>query len=281
MSKLDSVLSFLSIVARANGYEKIIGPPLPDRDSLFDSSTVPEIKPAKEEEKVVEKVSTPEIQFKFITEAYNYCGDITSLDPGKIWYGIYRQGDQFLRQRINLLIIRSKYSLGSGLEFDLRAEEDIQPVFLISTSKLLDENWYVTQSSNFFDQNPRALYPGQIVELYGKDPIADMHNVSVFATGNVTGVGACPEIDNYKIKVTGEMHDDLKTQDLTPLFTDLGSCGIPEIYWFGDLNGDLYPDMIFISTRDNGFSYTFFLSDTQNTKVLYRLADQWFNNNCK
>lgn len=276
LSKLDSVLAFLSFVAKTNGYEKIIGPPLPDRDSLFESTKIKKAKPISD----AAKDARPQIQFKLVTETYNYCGDIMSLDPGKIWYGIYRKGQHFLRQRINLLIIRSKYSLGSGLEFDLKAEEDIQPVFLLSSTTLLEEDWYVTQSSDFFVQNPSALYPGQQVELYGKDPIGDMHNVNLFVTGNVTGIGACPEIKDYKIKVTAEMHNDLITQDLTPLFKTLGKCGIPEIYWFGDLNGDLYPEIIFLSKADNGFYYTFFVSDTQNKKAPYRVADQWINSKC-
>jgi hypothetical protein len=182
--------------------------------------------------------------------------------------------------RVDLLIIRSKYRLSNTMEFDLKADREVQPAFLISTSKPVDTNWTVSQDVDFFVEHPKALYPGQMVELYGHDPIPAKENVTLFATGNVMSVGICPEIIDYKIKVTGEMHDNLLTQDLTPLFQDLGKCGIPEIFWFGDLNGDLYPELIFVSTSDNGLSFTFFASDTQDEKVLYRKADQWFNKNC-
>lgn len=280
MSKLDSVLNYLTLVAKTNGYENIVGPPLPDRDSLFENNNAAKVAPKEEKEEPVKEVMQPVIEFKFITEAFNYCGDITTLDPGKIWYGIYRKGDQFFRERINLMVVRSKYSLGSGIEFDLKAEEDIQPLFLLSSSKLLQENWYVTQSSDFFLENPKTLFPGQLVELYGKDPVEAMSNVRIFATGNVTGVGICPEMTNYKIKVTGEMNNNLITQDITPFFEDFGSCGIPEIFWFGDLNSDEYPEIIFVSTSDLGYTFTFFVSDTRNKNVLYRKADQWSNHNC-
>ncbi len=303
MSKLDSVLTYLTLVAKTKGYENIIGPPLPDIDSLFTNDVprkvvtvteAPEIaevavepqKPAAEPEvaptpePAKEVVKTPALEFKFITEAYNYCGDINELDPGKLWYAVYRKGNQFYMTRVDLLIIRSKYRLGSTMEFDLKADREVQPSFLISTSKLMDTAWTVNQEIDFFIDHPKALYPGQMVELYGHDPIPAKENVTLFATGNVMSVGLCPEIIDYKIKVTGEMHDNLLTQDLTPLFQDLGKCGIPEIFWFGDLNGDLYPELIFVSTSDNGLAFTFFASDTQDEKVLYRKADQWFNKNC-
>ncbi len=280
ISKLDSVLTYLTQVAIDNGYEKIIGPPLEDKESNFEQET----EVVAEEEKTPEKEEVkeiPVIDFKMVTEAYNYCGDITELDPGKLWYSIYKKGNEYFLKRTDILILRSKYSLGTGLEFDIKADKGEKPTFLIQSSKRLDTNWYVTEDVDFFVRNPKSLYPGQMVEIYAKDPVADIHNVTLFATGNVTNVGLCPEMTDYKIQVTGEMNDDLIVQNLTPMFTDLGTCGIPEIFWFGDINQDLYPDVIFLSTGENGLSFTFFVSDTRKNNVLYRKAFEWFNHNCE
>ena len=274
--KMDSVMAYLTEVARVNGYEDLVGPVA--TDSAFNAK--PNIAKATEEQPEVEKTE-PSLDFKFLRETYNYCGDIKEIDPGKPWYAVYREGDKFVLKRVELQVLMSKYSLSNSLEFDIKTEPELHSLFLISPSRLLQPDWFVVEPEEFFDANPRTLFPGQLVEIYGKIPQADYHNIQLFATGSVISVGACPEMKDYKIKATGEMNGKLIQQDLTPLFSTLGDCGIPEIFWFGDLNEDEYPDVIFLSKANNGFTFTVLISDMNDTNALYRKTHEWFNLNCE
>ena len=266
--KMDSIMTYLKEVARINGYETLIGPAIPD--SAFANQPAPKPK----------QTPIPALKFQLCKEAYNYCGDIEHLDPGKKWYAVYRQEDYFKLREIDLLIVRSKYSLSNALEFDIKTNKDLHSEFLISCSKPLDTNWFMLLPVEFFQQNPNKLYPGQTVEVYGKVPQTDLKNVHVFATGTVTDVGQCPIMENYQLKVNGEMHDKPITQDLTPAFSDLGECGIPELFWFGDLNLDGYPDLVFVSHGKTGMTFTLFVSDLNQQNRIYSKAFEWANLNC-
>ena len=283
-SKIDSTLRFLNQVARTQGYEKLIGKPKADIDTLYWVAKTETTAPPVEEKKEEVVPAKPPIvleNFEMLTELSNYCGDIAAIDPGKIWYAIHRRGDNFYRSRVDIEILKSKYSLGKGLEFDIRSSRRLEVAFFISSEKPLDTNWRVNQPFDYFVLHPNKLFPGQQTEIYAYDPVPDIHNVTLFATGAVLEVGQCPVLEKYAIKVTGEMNDQLIVQNLTPDFSYLGQCGQPEIYWFGDLNGDLYPDIIFVSMGDKGTLFTLFMSNLQDDGKLYRKADEWFNKTCE
>ncbi len=267
--KMDSVMAYLEEVAKINGYEDLIGPAIPD--SVFNEQPAP-----KPKQKPIAA-----LKFQFCKESYNYCGDIQNLDPGKKWYAMYRSGDYYKIREVDLLIVRSKYSLSNSLEFDIKTNKDARSEFLFSCSKPLDTSWFMLLPLNYLEENPTKLYPGQTVELYGQVPQTDVKNVHLFATGTVTDVGKCPVMENYKIQVNGEMHDNAITQDLTPLFSDLGECGIPKLFWFGDINLDGYPDMVFVSEASNGLTFSMFVSDMNQHKKIYVKAFEWVNVNCE
>lgn len=306
VSHVDSILRFLNQVAHTVGYETLIGKPKADIDTLYwraqtavqgeqnqtviespiesDSATVTPVE-AVDTSAAVE--TTPPVEtvaitpYELLTEVSNYCGDIRDIDPGKIWYAVHRNGDYFTRSRVDIEVLKSKYSIGKGLEFDIRSARTLEVAFFISSDEQLDTNWRVELPFDYFMFNPNKLFPGQQTELYAHEPVADVHNVTLFATGAVLEVGQCPVLEKYTIKATGEMNDQLIVQDLTQDITYLGQCGIPEIYWFGDLNGDVYPDIIFVSVGDKGTLFTLFMSNTLNDGKLYRKADEWFNTTCE
>lgn len=271
--KLDSVLRLLNVVADYHGYEKLVGKPKSDVDSNFRSALVPV--PVISDEKMMHAA-----KFQLLTETYNYCGDIRNIDPGKLWYSVYRDGPIFRIRRAELLIVKSKYSIGKGLEFDIRAEGETETAFLISSEKPLNLNWYVNLPEDHFAYNPQALMPGQKTEIYAVQSGESIYNVNLMALGNVVDFQICPVITDYKILAIGEKNDNLITQNLIPNFAYLGDCGIPEIYWFGDLNQDNYPDIIFAAVGEQGAYFILFMSDAENPKMMYRKADEWFNKSC-
>lgn len=228
------------------------------------------------------KVTPPLADYIFAVETYNYCGEITHLDPGIRWYGIYYDDDlkTYKNTRIELEVIRSKYALGSGLEFDIKSESSVTPHFMIGTKSKIDTNISIAFDPSYFDSRPRSLYPGQSVNIYSEAPIHDIYNFTLFATGNVTDVGLCPVMEDYKMKLTGEMNDSLTVQDLTTDIPYFGKCGMPSIYWFGDFNKDAYPDFILASQSKEKTTFVLFVSDIRTNGKLVRKAGEWSYEKC-
>ena len=227
-------------------------------------------------------VNAEPIDYIFAVETFNYCGEITHLDPGVRWYGIYYDNDMkvYRNTRIELEVMRSKYALGTGLEFDIKSESSVSPHFMLGTKSKLDTNFEVAFTNSYFETRPRSLYPGQSVNIYSSEPIHDIYNFNLFATGNVTDVGICPVMENYKMKLTGEMNDSLVVQDLTVDIPFFGKCGMPSIYWFGDFNQDAYPDFILASQGKEQTTFVLFVSDTRTNGKLVRKAGEWSYKKC-
>ena len=182
--------------------------------------------------------------------------------------------------RIELEVIRSKYALGSGLEFDIKSESSVTQHFMIGTKSKIDTNISIAFDPSYFDSRPRSLYPGQSVNIYSEAPIHDIYNFTLFATGNVTDVGLCPVMEDYKMKLTGEMNDSLTVQDLTADIPYFGKCGMPSIYWFGDFNKDAYPDFILASQSKEKTTFVLFVSDIRTNGKLVRKAGEWSYEKC-
>jgi len=242
-------------------------------DSIIEKAVITE-----EEEKVI----APPADYIFAVETFNYCGEITHLDPGIRWYGIYYDDDMkvYRNTRIELEVIRSKYALGTGLEFDIKSESSITPHFMIGTKSKLDTTIEIAFNNSYFKNRPRSLFPGQSINIYSTEPIHDIYNFTLFATGNVTDVGICPVMENYQMKLTGEINDSLTVQDLTADIPYFGKCGMPSIYWFGDFNKDNYPDFILASQSKEKTTFVLFVSDIRANGKLVRKAGEWSYEKC-
>ncbi|GAB5557973.1 MAG: hypothetical protein SchgKO_21860 [Schleiferiaceae bacterium] len=222
------------------------------------------------------------MDIQFLTESYNYCGDISSLDPGKIWYGYYLDASgTFTRKIVDLQIIKSKYSLGTNMEFDIKTDSEDASYFLIGVDKKLPEGWTMTFPDAFFVDNSRQLFPGMQIELYGQQQGLSATNVQLYATGNVTEVTNCPVISKYRMIAQTEKSAGPVSQDLAQLVTELGECGIPDIYWFGDISGDGIPEVILVGTYPEKNVFTLLSSDTPKATSLYRVAGTWTVENCE
>ena len=228
------------------------------------------------------QVVPPLAEYIFAVETYNYCGDIAHLDPGIRWYGIYYDDNNkaYKNTRIELEVMRSKYALGSGLEFDIKSEARVTPHFMLGTKSKLDTSIEIAFDHHFFNTHPQSLYPGQSINIYSSEPVNDIFNFTLFATGNVTDVSLCPVMEDYKMKLTGEMNDSLVVQELNSDIPYFGKCGMPSIYWFGDFNKDLYPDFILASQSKEQTTFVLFVSDTRTNGKLVRKAGEWSYSKC-
>lgn len=241
-----------------------------EETSQADEEAAEEIK--KPAGKTEEKKDLPERDYNLLLEAYNYCGAVEEIDPGILWYGFYpanrETGETDMSVKpVELEIVLSKSRSSKALEFDIRTDRPERSLFMIGSTRPLDiEGMDLTDRSELMRYSNQKVFPGQQIniELNGK-------KVSLSATGGISSTGDCPELENYKLMVKADNSFDLMS--LIPL----GQCGLPEIYWFGDLNGDQLPDFIVVSIFEDRNVFSLLVSQE---KPMMRKAAEWSTEKC-
>jgi hypothetical protein len=246
--------------------------PAPPAEKEVPEKSTPDKKEALPEKIIEEKTITPQRDYSLLLEAYNYCGAVEEIDPGILWYGFYPADRELGETNMNvkpveLEIVLSKSRSGKTLEFDIRTDREERSLFMIGSNRPLElQNMDLTDRSELMRYSNQKVFPGQQIniELNGKQ-------VSLSATGGISSTGDCPELENYKLLVQAD-----KSFDLMQLLPE-GQCGLPEIYWFGDLNGDQLPDFIVVSIFEerNIFSLLVSKEDPMMTKVA-----EWSTEKC-
>ncbi len=233
---------------------------------------------------VEEKESPParkETTYSLLTETYNYCGDVKGIDPGLIWYGIFPRDEEnngmyYRVKEVEVNVMLSKQKVGNRLEFDILTDEEERSIFLLGLNQPLPlkEN-NLEDVSDELRRRDRKIFPGQQWQLT-KEPT----NMKLSATGSVESAGPCPDLKNYKLTLSGTKYFLPVTQDLTQELKENGQCGMPEIYWYGDLTGDEVPEIIFVSVYEDRNRFTLFVSDPTLDNALVVQKAQWTIDKC-
>ncbi len=215
------------------------------------------------------------IKYELLTESFNYCGDIRALDPGIFWFAFYpnpdRQnpGDYEIRQ-VELEIIKSKYNLGKGLEFDVSTDQTDRSILLIGSKKNIKlSKMSIRDRSKELRYKSKAVFPGQIWNFSGSP-------TQLSATGQVLKAGDCPELKDYKLFVEHEG----RSQNLSDQLEFIGECGMPDVYWYGDFTSDGIPELILVSVYQERNIFSLFVSDISVTNQVYTLQSQWIVEKC-
>ncbi len=194
---------------------------------------------------------------QILTETYNYCGSIEDINPGLLWYGIYPDSEQdpqgfFALRPVDLRIELSKRRLSESLEFDIVTEDADRSIFLLGLDRPLEiKNIQIKDHSELLRIRGRRLLPGQVFRL-GKSPF------ELRAKGSVNSAGDCPQAENYRLSL--HLRGQEREQDLTKALPANPDCPLPELYWYGDLSGDGWPELIFVLVSDKGNRFVFLQS---------------------
>ncbi len=218
--------------------------------------------------------------FDFLTEAYNYCGDVQKLDPTLLWYGFYpkeeKGGTNIRIKQVELDIVMSKIKVGKKMEFDIETDQEERSIFLLGLNRPLEiEEISIPDHAEKLRYAGRKVFPGQQLEL-NAPPLM----MKLSATGAVTSSGDCPELKDYKLTLSGEKYGQTLKQDITAELLFKGQCGMPEVYWYGDFTGDGVPEIIFVSVYDEKNHFTLFISDPASEKVLLKKQGEWIIDKC-
>ena len=218
----------------------------------------------------IDSLPNEDMGYSLLYEGESCCQ--TTFDTSLNWYGIFETsiGDSLIKVQLVLEKIigydghpwnkivtdqshsrQSKYILGSKSPLK---------------EKLLNSG---TQSMPHYG----FLFPGQRANVYSiVKPGISGDCVTLIATGNVKSIGYCPEIENYKLMISNTYSYEI-IQDLTTEFDFRGECGMFGLTWFGDIDGDQKPDMIFSAANNaEGIETLFFTSVAEKGKYIKKVA---------
>ncbi len=242
--------------------------------------TTPAIPTYAEGEKPGIASTTYSTVFDFLTEAYNYCGDVQKLDPTLLWYGFYpkeeKGGFNIRIKQVELDVVMSKIKVGKKMEFDIETNEEERSIFLLGLNRPLQiEEINIPDHADKLRYAGRKVFPGQELALS-----EGTQAMKLGATGAVTSSGPCPELKDYKLILTGEKYGKKLTQNITSELLFTGQCGMPEVYWYGDFTGDGVPEIIFVSVYEEKNHFTLFISNPKDEKALLKKQSEWIIDKC-
>lgn len=189
--------------------------------------------------------------WQVVTETYNYCGPVDQIDPGLLWYGVYpadkASGEYFRVKQVELEVALSKRKMSKDLEFDITTDQEERSIFLLGLNRPWQtKDLRIKDHTEALRYAGRQVFPGQSIDLGGSA-------FRLQATGAVVQAGDCPELKDYRLYFKGP-----KGQvDLLKLLGENGDCGMPEIYWYGDISGDEIPELIMVTVYEDRSTFHF------------------------
>jgi hypothetical protein len=220
--------------------------------------------------------------FALMTETYNYCGDVSKLDPGLLWYGIYPKDEnqanaEFYRiKQVEVDVMLSKQKVGKKLEFDITTADEERSIFLLGLNRpLLYRDIFMKDTGQKLRLAGRKVYPGQQMML-----AEGANKMMLSATGSVEEGGPCPVLKNYTLTLSGKKFSKEIKQNIGLLLSGNGSCGMPELYWHGDLTGDGIDEIIFVSVYDDRNVFSLFVSAPNRDDILLEKQAEWIIDKC-
>ena len=222
----------------------------------------------------------PTAQWQLALESVNYCGNIAPLKPGINWYGIYPRKKLMPLKKIELLIIKSKYNLQQPMEFDITTNKREGALILIGCSKPLDTTKPVEFVEERLSEVKGRLMPGQELEIYPNSPTDKTGLVMLTALGSMEAHEGGQSLKNYKLRADYLLRGVQINQDLAALLPPLNREEPPRILWFGDLNGDRYPELVLGDRAGDKARITLLVSNLHANGGVYETAALWALDPC-
>jgi len=219
-----------------------------------------------------------------------------NYDPSLYWYGVYRIGRIDSLIRVEIEIEKRLNDELASFYITTNRLGDQYSLFLIGSSTPLTGQ--VSNHNVQIDEYFPFLYPGQRKEIGYRDGTRTSYRDSSFdlyATANVTGLEYYgPVMKDYSLRLTNMLTLSLYSNEADMLVTQDISDGfevfqyqlltqelLPRLFWYGDLDNDLKPDLIFLTWYGtSGGRYTLFLSSIANEGEFLKMVDSWSWANC-
>lgn len=219
--------------------------------------------------------------YRFMMEG-SLCASV-NYDPKLNWYGVYRKDsyDTIIKVDVSIsgITLSNKEKMGDAvLSVRTNYSDSIFSLFLFGTKEEILES-----SVYNYQYEPHFLYPGQLQSVYSR---ATRHSKNMFgswelyALGTVTDFKYCPLLEDYELVLTEDRERDKLDQNIYAEIGFKGECRMSQLFWFGDLDMDMKPDMIFMAASNSRADYHLFLSSEALPNEYVHKVDQWTSCNC-
>lgn len=203
----------------------------------------------------------------------------TTFDSSLNWYGIYEtaQGDSMLKvQMFQDTVTGYDGHLWNKIYTDQSRVR--QAKYLLGSKFTLNEKLLNSGTNSYPHRG--FLFPGQRANVYSiLRPGIAAECVTLIATGSVKSIGYCPELENYRIMISNTQTYEI-LQDLTSEFDFKGECGMFELVWFGDIDEDQKPDMIFSASNNAEGLETLFLTSVAEKGTYIKKVTSAYSCDC-
>ncbi|WP_409771699.1 hypothetical protein [Thermaurantimonas sp.] len=222
---------------------------------------------------------SPFSEVKLITESYPYCRDITAIDRTLYYYAVMAEDEYYQIKPIDLTIELRKNSPKNKLHFDIKPSEGDGSLFIIGLPSPF-KNWKKIRNNDYvLTQYNRKLTPGVRLELYASEPGNSLGNIKIMAAGTVKSYNNdCPVVENYKLLVEMVVNEK-EVIEVSNQISQPGACGVPDLFWFGDLNQDGYTDFILVGEYPKYTAFTLFFSQPDNPQR-FKKVSEWVVEDC-
>lgn len=222
----------------------------------------------------------------------SYCSQV-NYDPALNWYGVYRMDgfDTIMRVEIEISLLGEAETMSEtggvgGISVRTNHSDSLWALFLIGSKIPLFES-----SVRNGRHEGKWIFPGQSQDVFvlggRRNPMYSTliprdqrpPRISLIALGSVTDVDYCPQMEDYRLILKSDQANSFR-QNITDHLRFTGECGMPSLYWFGDLDGDKKPDLVFYAGVTSMAEYTLFLSSPANENEYVHMVDSWTSCNC-
>lgn len=212
------------------------------------------------------------IELNLLLETYNHCGDLSHVNPSEFWYAFVpnEKNKTISVAPVEISVCLSRNRLSKSMEFDIQTNSEQRSLFLIGANQELSIPEHFISIEDELRTAGRQVMPGQR-RLIGR-------NVHMSALGNVRSLdGDCPKIDNYRL----HLFTDNKRQDVLGMLSSIGDCGVPDLYWYGDLTGDGFPDIIMVSVEENTNTFYLLKHSFDRPEAPYQVVSTFTMKDCE
>lgn len=189
------------------------------------------------------------------------------------WYGVYSKedGEYIEKVDVSFNFVQSSYEY-DGIHCEISTNRTDKSGYLIGTKKPIKLGRVGIPIGAFVNHKilNRQCLP---IPYYNQEGVMKT-NLCLAASANNKEINTCYQ-ENYQLSLIDSNRSGVKIAALEGLVIKKGSCNIPYLTWFGDINGDFIPDFLFNQTSTQEIVYMLCVSKKINNKITYEMEAQY------
>ncbi|MCC5916063.1 MAG: SH3 domain-containing protein [Cryomorphaceae bacterium] len=211
-----------------------------------------------------------------LLESYNFCGNAGSINLNLHWIAFLPDERGMRPHPTDVSIELSQNRISTGMEFDITTKLENRSYFLLGFKNKPELEFIFSDVEEVLRLRGRNVLPGErrMISQSG-----EKHSVYLSALGTFTNFNKdC--IDNYQLFAFIDLRGNETRENISKLLPKSADCNMADLYWYGDINNDGVPDMIFVNVEDEENIFTLIMSDL-NKDLIYHAVSVFSTGICK